>query len=72
MGGAGPLRDASGPGAYPPEVAAMTLTPGLRILGLVLVLMAIPLAFSLGPLIVGVIVLAFGVRRAHEGLAPTI
>ena len=49
----------------------MTLTPGLTLLGLLLVLAAIPLAFSLGPLVIGVIVLAYGVRRAHEGLAAT-
>jgi hypothetical protein len=47
----------------------MTLTPGLTLLGLILVLLAIPLAFSLGPLVIGVIVLAFAIRRAHEGLA---
>jgi hypothetical protein len=47
----------------------MTLTPGLTLLGLLLVLVAIPFAFSLGPLVIGLILLAFGVRRANEGLA---
>ena len=50
----------------------MTLTPGSTLLGLLLVLMAIPLAFSLGPLIIGVIVLAFGIRPANDELAPAI
>lgn len=49
----------------------MTLTPGLTLLGLLLVLVAIPFAFSLGPLVIGLILLAFGVRRANEGLAGT-
>jgi hypothetical protein len=47
----------------------MTLTPGLTLLGLLLVLVAIPFAFSLAPLVIGLILLAFGVRRANEGLA---
>ena len=47
----------------------MTLTPGLTLLGLVLVLLSIPLAFSLGPLLIGVIALAFAIRRAHRGLS---
>jgi hypothetical protein len=46
----------------------MTLTPGLTLLGLVLVLLAIPLAFSFGPFVIGVIVLAYAARRAHVGL----
>jgi hypothetical protein len=49
----------------------MTLTPGLTLLGLLLVLAAIPFAFSLGPLVIGVILLAFGVRRANDRLAGT-
>ena len=47
----------------------MTLTPGLTVLGLLLVLLAIPFAFSLGPLVIGVIVLAVAVRRANAVLA---
>ena len=47
----------------------MTLTPGLTLLGLVLVLLSIPLAFSLGPLLIGAIALVFSARRAHRGLA---
>jgi hypothetical protein len=47
----------------------MTPTPGLTLLGLVLVLLSIPLAFSLGPLVIGVIALVIGARRAHRGLA---
>ena len=47
----------------------MSLTPGLTLLGLLLVLLAIPLAFSFGPLVIGVIVLVYAARRAHRGLA---
>jgi hypothetical protein len=49
----------------------MSLTPGLTLLGLLLVLLAIPLAFSFGPFVIGVIVLAYAVRRAHVGLASS-
>jgi hypothetical protein len=47
----------------------MTLTPGLTLLGLLLVLLSIPLAFSFGPFVIGVIVLVYTARRAHVGLA---
>jgi len=47
----------------------MTLTPGLALLGLLLVLLAIPLAFSFAPLVIGVIVLVVAARRAHVELA---
>jgi hypothetical protein len=47
----------------------MTLTPGLALLGLLLVLIAIPLALSFAPLVVGVIVLIVSARRAHLELA---
>ena len=47
----------------------MTLTPGLTLLGLLLVLLSIPLAFSFGPFIIGAIVLVYAARRAHVGLA---
>lgn len=47
----------------------MTLTPGLTLLGLLLVLAAIPLAFSLGPLVIGLIILVYAIRRAHLELA---
>ena len=50
-------------------VQSMTLTPGLTLLGLLLVLLSIPLAFSFGPFVIGVIVLVFAARRAHRGLA---
>ena len=49
----------------------MTLTPGLTLIGLLLVLLAIPLAFSFAPLVIGVIVLAYAARRAHVGLATS-
>jgi hypothetical protein len=47
----------------------MTLTPGLALLGIVLVLVAIPFAFSLAPLIVGAIVLVWAARRGHHDLS---
>ena len=47
----------------------MTLTPGLTLLGLVLVLVAIPLAFSMAPFVIGAIILVYAARRAHLGLA---
>ena len=50
----------------------MTLTPGLTLLGLVLIVLSIPLALSLGPLAIGIIALGFGVRRAHEGLSAPL
>ena len=47
----------------------MTLTPGLTLLGLVLVLASIPLAFSLGPLVIGVLVLIWAARRGSRELS---
>jgi membrane protein implicated in regulation of membrane protease activity len=47
----------------------MTLTPGLTLVGLLLVLLAIPLAFSFAPFVIGAIVLAYAGRRAHVGLS---
>ena len=49
----------------------MTLTPGLTLLGLVLVLVAIPLAFSIAPFVIGAIILVYAARLAHLGLAET-
>ena len=49
----------------------MSRTPALVLLGLLLVLIAIPLAFSLAPFVIGVIVLVVAGRRAHRGLAAT-
>jgi len=49
----------------------MNLTPGLALLGLLLLFLAIPLAFSIAPLVIGVIVLFVAGRRAHHGLAAT-
>jgi hypothetical protein len=47
----------------------MSGTPGLALLGLLLVLIAIPLAFSLAPFVIGAIVLFVAARRAHLDLA---
>jgi len=47
----------------------MTLTPALALLGIFLVLLAIPFAFSIGPLVIGVLVLIYAGRRGHRALA---
>jgi len=47
----------------------MTLTPALALLGIVLVLVAIPFAFSLAPLIVGAVVLVWAARRGNRELS---
>lgn len=47
----------------------MTLTPGLTLLGLLLIVLSIPLAFSPGPLVIGIVALVHGLRRGHRGLA---
>jgi hypothetical protein len=49
----------------------MSGTPALALLGLVLVLLAIPLALSIGPLVIGAILLVWAARRAHVALGPT-
>jgi len=49
----------------------MDRTPALALLGLLLVLLAIPLALSIGPLIIGAILLIWAARKAHLALAPT-
>src|SRR3954470_3915359 len=50
---------------------SMDRTPALALLGLLLVLLAIPLALSFGPLIIGAILLVWAARKAHLSLAPT-
>ena len=47
----------------------MSLTPGLTLVGLLLVLVAIPLGLAFAPIVIGAIVLAYAARRAHEDLA---
>ena len=47
----------------------MNLTPALALLGIFLVLLAIPFAFSLGPLVIGMLVLIWAARRGHRELA---
>jgi hypothetical protein len=47
----------------------MTLTPALALLGIILVLLAIPFAFSLGPLVIGLLVLIWAARRGNRELA---
>jgi len=49
----------------------MSRTTSLALLGLALVLLAMPLAFSFMPFVIGVIVLLVAVdRRGHRELAP--
>ena len=47
----------------------MKLTPGLALLGVLLILVSIPLAFSFAPLVIGIIVLVVAARRGHHELA---
>jgi hypothetical protein len=46
----------------------MSPTPALVLVGLVLVLVSIPLAFSLGPIVLGGFLLVLGYRRATATL----
>ena len=47
----------------------MNTTPALALLGVLLVLLAIPLALSVWPLAIGIVLLAWAGRRAHLSLA---
>ena len=49
----------------------MNRTPALALLGLLLVLLAIPLALSIGPLVIGAILLIWAGRKAHLALGAT-
>jgi hypothetical protein len=49
----------------------MSPTPAFALLGLALILLAIPLAFSLGPFVIGIIMIVWAGRRAHLSLAET-
>jgi len=44
-------------------------TAALALLGIALILLAIPLAFSVGPFVIGAIVLVYAGRRGHRALA---
>ena len=46
----------------------MSSTPAFVLVGLVLVLLSIPLAFSLGPIVLGGFLLVLGYRRATAAL----
>jgi hypothetical protein len=50
----------------------MSGTPALALLGFVLVLFAIPLALSIWPLAIGIILLVWAGRRAHLSLADVV
>ena len=43
-------------------------TSALIVVGLIVVLLAIPLAFSLGPFVIGAFLLVLGYRRANDAL----
>ena len=47
----------------------MNRTPALALLGLLLILFAIPLALSIWPLAIGIVLVAWAARRAHVSLA---
>jgi len=47
----------------------MTLTPALALMGIVLVLVSIPFAFSIGPLVIGVLVVIWAARRGNRELS---
>jgi hypothetical protein len=49
--------------------ASSMSTPALVLVGLIIVLLSIPLAFSLGPLVLGAFLLVLGYRRATDALA---
>jgi hypothetical protein len=49
----------------------MNRTATVALLGFLLILFAIPLALSVGPLVIGVILLVWAARRAHLSLAVT-
>jgi hypothetical protein len=53
-----------------PQSGAISMsTPALIFVGLIVVLLAVPLAFSLGPLLIGGFLLVLGYRRATDALA---
>ncbi len=43
-------------------------TPGFTAFGLLLVLVSIPVALSLGPLVLGIVLLVIGLRRLDHAL----
>lgn len=48
------------------------MTPLYAVLGILLVLVAIPLGLMLAPLIVGAILIAIGIRRADAAIQPNL
>jgi hypothetical protein len=47
----------------------VSLTPALVLVGIVLVVLSIPIALSLGPIVLGFFLVALGLRRAHVALS---
>jgi hypothetical protein len=58
--------------AIKPTTAETLMTPLYAVLGILLVLIAIPLGLMLAPLIVGAILIAIGIRRADRAIQPNI
>ncbi len=52
--------------------ATTTMTPVYAILGILLVILAIPLGLMLAPLIIGAILLTAGIRRSHRAIQPSL
>ena len=48
------------------------MTPLYAVLGILLVLIAIPLGLMLAPLVVGAILTAIGIRRADRAIQPNL
>jgi hypothetical protein len=67
-------RPAVGPNvaSINPTTAETAMTPLYAVLGILLVLIAIPLGLMLAPLIVGAILIAIGIRRADRAIQPNL
>ena len=48
------------------------MTPLYAVLGILLVLIAIPLGLMLAPLVVGAILIGVGIRRADRAIQPNL
>ena len=55
-----------------PTTAGAAMTPLYAVLGILLVLIAIPLGLMLAPLVVGAILIGVGIRRADRAIQPNL
>ena len=55
-----------------PTTAEPDMTPLYAVLGILLVLIAIPLGLMLAPLVVGAILIGIGIRRADRAIQPNL